>query len=154
MVNLLSLMKILESVAAFPYQPACLLRATGADVETFLQGQFTNDLSKLRTSGALYGLWLDRKGHVIGDSHVIRAKGPDEFWIASISSPAAAIERHLAAHIIADQVELADETSGWRGTSLIGPGAGDWLAGESRAGFVFPGRRTSVESWEWIYRDG
>ena len=91
---------------------------------TFLQGQFTNDLSNVEPGRAVYGLWLDRKGRVIADSHVIRGPNANEFWIASLSSPAATVARHLEDHIIADEVELKDETSGWNGVSLLGVGTG------------------------------
>jgi hypothetical protein len=138
-------------MAVFSYLPACLLRATGPDAPAFLQGQFTNDLGKIEPGGAVFGLWLDRKGRVIADGHVVRAADAEGFWIASVSSPAAVVARHLGDHIIADDVVIEDETPGWRGLSLIGAGAGAWLAGEPRAGFFFPGRRDSAENWEWIY---
>ena len=146
--------KFPESAVIFPYLPACLLRATGPDASAFLQGQFTNDLGKIEPGGAVFGLWLDRKGRVIADSHVVRAADGGGFWIASVSSPAAVVARHLGDHIIADDVVIEDETPGWRGLSLIGAGAGAWLAGEPRAGFFFPGRRDSAENWEWIYPAG
>jgi folate-binding protein YgfZ len=151
MVNLLSFMKIPASVAIFSYSPAALLRAKGPDAHAFLQGQFTNDLSKISPGGSVYGLWLDRKGKVIADSTVVCGAGREEFLIASISSPAPAIERHLGGHIIADDVEIADETGAWRGISLVGAGSGAWLAGGSRAGIAFPGRRDSGENWEWVF---
>jgi hypothetical protein len=144
-------MKIPASISIFPYSPAGILRVTGPDAKTFLQGQFTNDLNPISPGRSVYGLWLDRKGRVIADGNVIEAVGGLEFWIASISSPAPLIERHLGGHIIADDVALTDETAAWRGISIIGAGAGSWLAGESRAGFAFPGRRESGENWEWIF---
>ena len=144
-------MKIPALAAVFHYLPAALLRVTGPDAGTFLQGQFTNDLGKMTPGRAVYGLWLDRKGRVIADSTVILAPGGAEFFIASIFSPASAMERHLGGHIIADDVAIADETGAWRGVSIMGPGSGAWLAGEARPGLVFPGRRDSGESWEWIH---
>jgi folate-binding protein YgfZ len=101
----------------------------------------------------MYGLWLDRKGKVVADSRVVRASDASGFLITSLSSPAPTIEAHLGAHIIADDVVLADETAGWRGISLLGAGSGDWLAAEPRAGLVFPGRRDAGENWEWIFPD-
>jgi tRNA-modifying protein YgfZ len=153
MVNLLYSMIISGSAAVFHYRPACLLRVTGSDAATFLQSQFTNDLRDLKPAGAVYGLWLDRKGRVIADSHVLRDPGAEAFWVASLSSPATVVARHLGDHIIADEVEVADETGGWRGVSLLGAGVGAWLAGEPRPGLVFPGRRASSENWEWLARD-
>jgi folate-binding protein YgfZ len=91
---------------------------------------------------------------VIADSTVVRGAEGEGFLIASISSPAAAIEGHLGGHIIADDVEIADETAAWRGISLVGAGSGAWLAGAPRAGIAFPGRRYSGENWEWIFPEG
>jgi tRNA-modifying protein YgfZ len=144
-------MKISSSMAIFPYKPAAVLRVKGPDAPTFLQGQFTNDLSKISPGKAVYGLWLDRKGRVIAESHVIASGAVSDFWITSLWSPAAMIERHLCDHIIADDVVLTDETAGWRGISIMGIGVGSWLASEARAGFVFPGRRDSAENWEWLF---
>jgi folate-binding protein YgfZ len=151
MVSLLPVIKFPAEVAVFSYLPAGMLRVGGPDAHAFLQGQFTNDLSKITPGGNVYGLWLDRKGRVIADSHVVMAQGGTEFLITSISSPGAAIERHLGAHVIADDVVIADETGAWRGISLAGPGAGAWLAGEARGGITFPGRRGSGENWEWMF---
>jgi tRNA-modifying protein YgfZ len=153
MVNLLTLMKISSGISIFAYRPAAVLRASGPDAASFLQGQFTNDLSKVIPGGSMYGLWLDRKGKVIADSRVVRALDDSGFLITSLSSSAPPIEAHLGAHIIADDVVLADETALWRGISLLGAGSGNWLAAEPRAGLVFPGRRDSDENWEWIFPD-
>ena len=146
--------KFPESAVVFPYSPACVLRASGPDAATFLQGQFTNDLSKIDPGRAVYGLWLDRKGHVIADSHVVRAADGSGFWVASVSSPAPDVARRLGDYIVADDVVIEDATAGWRGLSLIGAGAGAWLAAEPRAGLCFPGRRDLGESWEWIHAAG
>jgi folate-binding protein YgfZ len=153
MVRLLSLMKIPESISIHRYAPAAVLRATGPDARTFLQGQFTNDLSKIGPGESAYGLWLDRKGRVMADSRVVQGDGVSEFWIVSTFSPAAAIGSHLGAHLIADDVEIADETAAWRGISLVGAGSGGWLASERRPGLSFPGRRDAGEGWEWIVRE-
>jgi hypothetical protein len=144
-------MKISPSLSIFPYSPAGMLRASGPDARIFLQGQFTNDLNPITPGKSAYGLWLDRKGRVIADSHVIQASEGPEFWIASILCPGPAIESHLGSHIIADDVALADETGAWCGISLIGAGAGDWLASAPRQGVLFPGRRASGENWEWLF---
>lgn len=141
------------SAAIFPYRPACVLRASGADAADFLQGQFTNDLRDLSRQESVYGLWLDRKGRVIADSHVLKSGDGANFWIVSVSSPAPTVARRLEDFIVADDVALEDETSSWLGLSLIGAGVATWCAEEPRPGLVFPGRRGSLESREWIFRD-
>src|ERR1700677_2778810 len=142
------------SAGVFPYSPACLLKASGPDAAAFLQGQFSNDLSRIAPGEAVYGLWLDRKGRVIADSHVVRDLIGGQFWIASISSPAAVVMRRLVDFIIADDVTIEHVTPGWEGVALVGAGAGNWLAGEERAGIFFPGRRAASDSWEWIVPEG
>jgi tRNA-modifying protein YgfZ len=144
-------MKIPAQLKTFGYSPACLLRVSGPDAELFLQGQFSNDLKTINLGQSLYGLWLDRKGKVVGDSHVIRSVDRENFWIFSVESTGAALAAHLGEHLIADEVEIFDETAAWRALALIGPGAGEWLNSEVRQGFSFPGRRQSGESWEWIH---
>lgn len=142
-----------KTPAFHAYRPACLLRAAGDDAASFLQGQFSNDLGRIEPGQAVYGLWLDRKGHVVADSHVVRGAEAGAYWIASVSSPASTIREHLEGHIVADDVAIEDATAGWSGLSVVGAGAGAWLAAEPRPGLRFPGRRTLGESWEWLYPD-
>jgi tRNA-modifying protein YgfZ len=144
-------MKIPVEEIVFPYAPACVLRVGGSDAATFLQGQFTNDLSKTQVGEGVYGLWLDRKGKVIADSHVVPMAGGMGFWIASTGSAGPVIAKHLGDHIIADEVEVADETASWRGIAVVGQGSGAWLSSAPRAGIVFKGRRALSESWEWLH---
>jgi tRNA-modifying protein YgfZ len=147
------MMNFPKDSAIFPYRPACVLKVSGPDAATFLQGQLTNDLRDIRPRQSVYGLWLDRKGHVIGDSHVVLADGGAVFWIVSTSSPSPTIVRHLEDHIIADEVTIEDVTGSWRGVSLIGAGVEAWCTEEMRPGLSFPGRRTSGENREWIFHD-
>ncbi len=67
-------MKIDPEIAVHPYPLGALLGVGGEDAATFLQGQFTNDLSKLGNGESAYGLWLDRKGRVLADSVVVRRR--------------------------------------------------------------------------------
>ena len=48
------------------YRPATMLRVSGADAFTFLQGQFTNELRQ-PVGSTVYGLWLNHKGKVVAD---------------------------------------------------------------------------------------
>ena len=52
------------------YRPNTLIRVTGADAFTFLQGQFTKEFRQPPGS-ATYGLWLNQKGKVLADSQVL-----------------------------------------------------------------------------------
>jgi folate-binding protein YgfZ len=139
------------------FRPAALLRVTGADAASFLQGQFTNELRQ-GPGSATYGLWLNQKGKVLADSHVLRLAA-DEFLVASLSSPAEVIRRRLEDYIIADDVVVSDETGAVQGLGLWGVGSGarvaELMGGMPSAGkfakhgelVAFRGRSLPGESW-------
>jgi len=140
------------------YRPGALLRVTGEDAFTFLQGQFTNELRQSQGS-ATYGLWLNQKGKVVGDSQVLRIS-ENEFLIWSEYSPAAVIRQRLEEYIVADDVVLTDETATSYALTLWGTGGkeaiGRLLAETPTTGrfvgshdlIVFRGRRLPGDSWE------
>ncbi len=143
-------MHFLPQSAFFEWKPAAWLRVTGGDAADFLQGQFTNDLRKLPTNDAVYGLWLDVKGKVRADSFVF-AGMTGEFWIASYFSLAATIRERLEAFVIADDVVLEDASADWSAVTVFGGGAWAQLAAEAHEGFLFRGRRGTTESVEWLF---
>lgn len=103
-------MALLLPSLSFP--PAAVVRVTGPDSLPFLQGQFTQDLRPVSPGGAAYGLWLNQKGKVIGDSHVLK-QGADEWWLVSEFTPASVLLPRLETYLIADDVTLEDVTSQW-----------------------------------------
>jgi folate-binding protein YgfZ len=133
-------MKSSSSAGVFGWRPSCWLAVRGSDAATFLQGQFTNDLRNAQD--AVYGLWLNTKGKVIADSFVIPQ--PDRTYrICSYNCPAATIRERLESHIIADDVEIADETASVSGITVIGSDAmaiADELVA-STGGIAFAGHR-------------
>lgn len=133
-------MKPSSSADNFGWQPSCWLLVRGTDAATFLQGQFTNELRNAR--GSVYGLWLNTKGKVIADSFVIPR--PDgTYQICSYHCPAATIRERLESHIIADDVEIADETAAVSGITVIASdamGIADELV-TSTGGIAFAGHR-------------
>jgi folate-binding protein YgfZ len=153
-------MKFGTRVRVFPFRPAAVLRATGEDALTFLQGQFTQDLKPCADGRVAYGLWLNQKGKVLADSFVWK-DAADVWWLVSYFSPAAIIRERLESYIIADDVTLEDETENWEGFTLVGDEAATWLAqtgvslpGENAvsigsAGMLWRGRR-GVDAWEWL----
>jgi len=62
-----------------------ILRVTGVDAASFLQGQFTNELRELTVGAAVYGLWLNQKGKVLADSFVVVNSAREGFWVVSYS---------------------------------------------------------------------
>ncbi len=142
------------------YRPTAAFRVTGEDAFTFLQGQFTNELRQPAGS-VTYGLWLDQKGKVLADSHVVRVS-ENEFLVVSADSAADIIRQRLESYIIADDVVLADETAATSGLLLLGERAGEALErimggrpapkqfARAPGAIAFAGRRTTQENFEVI----
>ena len=105
--------------------PKTLIRVTGQDAFTFLQGQFSNDL-RPPPGSATHGLWLNQKGRVLADSHVLRIS-ENEFLLTSAHSAADVIRQRLEDYIIADEVELADESGITHALVFSGAGSGGIL---------------------------
>jgi len=133
----------------YRWQPAAVLRVSGEDSLTFLQGQFTNDLQQAGNAGAVYGLWLNQKGKVLADSFV-RKVSATETWIVSYISPASAIRERLEAYIIADDVVIEDVTSAMTGVTLDGEVTPAELE-LSGAAWAFRGRREREVHTEIIF---
>jgi folate-binding protein YgfZ len=139
-----------SSAAIFRWHPASWLAVRGSDAGTFLQGQFTNELRG--ATGAVYGLWLNLKGKVLADSFVI-PQGDKSYRICSYASAAAVIQQRLESYVIADDVELIDETDSVAALTLVGPEA-ETLAREISAAFGgvwFRGHRFSDPHVEYIF---
>lgn len=75
------------------------------DAATFLQGQFSNDIRPAQLGTVVYGLWLNMKGKVQGDSFVLRG-GTDEWLAASLYTSGSELQRRFDAYIVADDVSV------------------------------------------------
>ncbi len=90
---------------AFFYEPSGLVRISGPDAATYLQGQFSNDLSSATVSTTTYGLWLNVKGKVQADSFLLR-ESEHSFLAFSYACPSERLVELIEAHIIMDEVEV------------------------------------------------
>ncbi len=143
-----------------PYRPAAVLQVGGDDAAAFLQGQFTNELRQ-PTGSVTYGLFLNQKGKLVADAHVLRLS-EKEFLVTSLFSPADIIRRRLEEYIVADDVTVAEETSVTHGLALWGSGCGRLLiqlvgvtppAGQfvrNHEMLVFAGHQRKGENYEII----
>lgn len=137
-----------------------MLRISGPDANTFLNGQFTQEL-RISSGSFAYGLWLNQKGKVLADSYVLRMS--DEEHVAfSPRVGSEAVRGRLAAYLIADEVEVIDDTAKWAAVGVFGNGSGRLLAGlgvgvpskaggffQSNKALVFPGRFSRDENF-WL----
>lgn len=127
-----------------------MLRVRGPDANSYLQGQFTQDL-RLADGAVAYGLWLDHKGRVQADSH-IRRQADNDYLVVSFSLPAAQLLARLQAYLIADEVELEDQTANWAGVLLWGEGAASLAA--PAGSLALPSRRAGLDSVQWLVPAG
>ena len=94
-----------QLLQAYLNEMSCCLYVTGEDAYSFLQSQFSNDLPSNGGSFACYGLWLNVKGRVLGDS-VIVGSDSENFYIFSENTEARFIKENLENHVIADDVSI------------------------------------------------
>ena len=147
-------------------RPKAWLRVTGEDAATFLQGQCTQDVHKMKTGEARYAVWLTTKGRVLGESLVLRAANGG-WWLWSAHTDGVALKARLEDFIIADDVlveDLGDGADGWEQVTLAGARAEVWLRAalhgvespaeggwvELRGGVLLAGRRGLARVWDWV----
>ena len=122
----------------FAATDTAVVRVTGEDAATFLQGQCTADLRGVTSVDAL---WLNRKGRVL--AHTVVSKEADgSFLLLAPHLTAEALLAVVTANVIADDVVATDESPSWR----------RWLAwGELPAladARVFATQRYGVPAWD------
>ena len=81
-----------------------LLRITGSDRTTFLQGMVTNDVVKLQSGQGTYAALLDIQGKVVSDLRVYVLA--EELWLDLPAARANTVRQVFERHIIADDVEF------------------------------------------------
>lgn len=94
----------------FISRPAGYLHLNGEDGEDFLQSQFSNDIRRCDDEVGVYGLFLDRKAKILADAFVLRSDCGDGWGILSYHTEGSLIRSHLERHIIADDVEIEEDS--------------------------------------------
>ncbi|MGE0361757.1 MAG: folate-binding protein YgfZ [Vicinamibacterales bacterium] len=98
-----------------------VIRATGADRASWLQGLLTNDVVALAPGQGCYSAWLTPQGRMITDA-IVLAEGD----AVSLDVPGAIgddLYRRLDAAIFAEDVLLTDEGGVWASLGVHGPHA-------------------------------
>lgn len=120
-----------------------LLRLTGTDRVTFLQGMLSNDVAQLKDGEGTYASLLTQQGKLVSDVRVYVLA--DEVWLDVPAERTTAVRESLEHFIIADDVEFATG-AGWAPLVAIeGPQADRVLvsvAGESLTGLQPYAHRT------------
>lgn len=97
------------------------LRLTGADRLEFLHGQVSHEVKRLAVGETRAALMLNIRGHALALLRIYRRE--DDLFAAVEGGAGALVERELRAHIIFDQVELADLGTSLSTLTLQGEGA-------------------------------
>lgn len=97
----------------------------------------------------IYGLWLNQKGRVVADGFVIHV-GEADFLACSYHAPAEVVRERLDGYLIADEVELADDTAAWAGITFFTDAMIEDVRATLPGGLVFRGRRVAASHFEWI----
>lgn len=89
-----------------------LIRVRGADAETFLQGQLSNDLRQLRADQVQLHAYCNPKGRALGLFYVMRAaKSPgDDFWLVTVKALGESLLTRLKMYVMRADVTLAFAT--------------------------------------------
>ena len=85
-----------------------LLRVQGADAESFLQAQLTNDVASLQDGELRLAGYCSVKGRLMASFWVWRDRAADTFWLACSRDIAAPIARRLAMFVLRAKVKVED----------------------------------------------
>jgi tRNA-modifying protein YgfZ len=96
-----------------------IVRARGADAVRFLQGQLSNDLTRLSADGSLLGGYHNPQGRTIA---LLRLVYWDEGDVLAVlpRELAAGVAGRLSKFVLRSKVKITDESKAWRMGGLIG----------------------------------
>lgn len=101
----------------FPLPKRALWKLTGNDRVRYLNGQITNDVTKLKPGHSLYSAVLSAKGRMLGDVFVSATE--EALWIDATFELHETLDARLQKYLIADDAELIDVTEEWLGLHII-----------------------------------
>jgi len=102
-----------------------LIKVTGADAETFLQGQFTNDVRKVTLDHSQLSAYCSPKGRMLACFRVFRHD--DNYYLRLPQERIGAILKRLRMFVLRAKVTLADASEDWLCLGLSGSGAAQQL---------------------------
>ena len=114
-----------EASAWTPLDERALLRVTGEDAESFLQGQLTQDVSRLAGDRVLFAAHCTPKGRITA---LFRAWKLDHDFLLDAPAPlAAAAQRRLGMYVLRAKVKVSSAAADWERTGVAGDVLGPLL---------------------------
>ena len=101
-----------------------VLRARGPEAMSFLQGQLSNDLTRLATDRALFAGYHNPQGRVIALLRVLQL-APGDLLAVLPRELVPAVSARLSKFILRAKVKLVDDSQSWRITGLLAAADGD-----------------------------
>src|ERR1051326_5391889 len=98
-----------------------VIRLTGPDRVSFLQGMVSNDVKKLAPSEGVYAAVLDVNGKVLADLRVLCTE--DSFILLVRASLKQKVVDQLNRYLVAEVVRMEDGKPGWAFIPIRGPPA-------------------------------
>jgi folate-binding protein YgfZ len=127
-----------EGALAVQHADLAVLVVTGKDRISWLNGLLTCDLAKRAPGGAVYGLVVERKGHVLSDVVVVVDEADEGHERVLLVVPIFAVESlraHLEHYLVMEDAEVAPAT-GYEVWSVHGPRAEKALEAARAAGGI------------------
>ena len=124
-----------------------LIRFTGAERRTYLQGLLTNDIAALEPGTGCYTAMLTAQGRMIADMRLVETG--DALLAATARSLAASLRERFDQFIFSEDVAVTDVSEATAHISLIGPNA----VAVATAAFPGEGRFATLEPFENVRFD-
>ena len=130
-----------------PVLAPAFLRFSGRDARDYLHRMCTQDLSALSPGAAAYAAFLDSRGRLLGEGHLLCEEGG--LLLAVEAAAGEGLRAHLERFVVADEVAV-EAVPGLAALPLLGPRARSRLGGRAAgARRVESGRRGApcLELW-------
>ncbi len=121
-----------------PVQERALLRATGKDARDYLHRMSTQAVNPLPVGATAYACFLDAKGHLLGEGHLLAQEEGILIDLDPLAAPAT--RGLLEKYVIMDEVSFEDLSETHRVVPLLGPD-GEAAARAGRGAWLRNGRR-------------
>lgn len=137
-----------EAWAVGPVEPRAVLRVTGNDAQDYLHRMSTQDVARLVPGAAAYVAFLNAKGRLLGEGHVLRL----EVGLLVELAPAAVAETRalLEKLVIMDDVVFDDLSASLHALPVLGPGGPAGLGDRSAGAPRFASARRGAPSLELL----
>jgi folate-binding protein YgfZ len=133
----------------FILSPRALWRLSGPDATRYLNGQVTNDVTRLAEGDGGYAAVCNAKGRMEGDVFIARHGG--DFYLDAAFELRESLGARLDKYLVADDALFEDVTDLWSVSHVFGPGRPP----EPAAGFIVPRARYGLPGHDvWVPSGG